>query len=75
MRIIISILISLIAFECSNFPFENIFFYISTAMELYEFFLRLQKKYKKYKKRKKHIRILIENSKPDKTDTASVNNL
>ena len=52
-RTIISILISLIAFGCSNFPFDTTMLYITIAMELLEFFFRILKKYKKYKKRKK----------------------
>lgn len=72
MRTIISILISLIAFECSKFPVDTIFFYISIALEVYEVFLHLQKKYKKRRKKQK---ILMKTFKPDKADTKSVNSL
>ena len=73
MGTIISVLISLIAYECSNFPFDTIFFYISTAIGVYEFFLHLQKKYKKRRKKTQQNTNDV-NSKSDKTDTTSVNN-
>lgn len=79
MGIIISTLISLIAYECGNLPFENAFFYISLAVGLFETFLSLQKKCKKYlkriRRRKRFQNTYDTNSKPDKTDSPSVKNL
>lgn len=79
MGIIISTLISLIAYKCGNFPFESVFFYVSLAIGIYKSFLSLQKKYKKYTKhikcRKKHGNTYQTTSKPDKTDETSVKNL
>lgn len=73
MGIIISTLISLIAYKCGNFPFESSFFYTSLALGLFENILILQKKCKKYlKRRKRNQNTPDKNSKPDKTDVTPV---
>lgn len=79
MGIIISTLISLIAYKCGKLSFETVFFYVSLATGLCESFLSLQKKCKKYlkhnKRRKRYKNTHDTNSKPDKTDANSVKNL
>ena len=50
--LIICILISIIANEYNNFPFDTIFTYISIAIQLYNASLRLQKNYNEHKQKK-----------------------
>jgi len=49
--LIICILISKIAYECTGFPFETTFFYISLAIQLYKGCFRLQKNFIKQKQK------------------------
>lgn len=49
LELIICILISRIAYECSSIPFETMFLYISISIQLYEGGFRLLKSYNKNK--------------------------
>lgn len=50
-ELIICILISIIANECSGFPFDTMFFYISLAMQLCKGCFRLLKNYRNHKQK------------------------
>lgn len=51
LELIICILISRIAYECSSIPFETMFLYVSIAIQLYDDSFRLLKSYKKNKQK------------------------
>lgn len=64
-KLLICILISLVAHECSSFSFDTIFTYVTIAIELYEECLKLQKKFKKHQQTT-YQNTNDANSKPDK---------